>query len=228
MRKNYKLISALFSFVVLAAFLISGCVNYDQNTTLNTDGSGSMKIHYWTKMSNFSMGNTLGKFDFDEAKAKSNYSSANTDVKSVKMEDKLDDSTKHVYVELTFKDINKLTDAKGFSEVKPSWKEGKDGMELKYILLKDTSASKNMGASDYTITYTFEMPGEIISTNATKKDGKTLTWDYKVSDLSKDIELTAVVKKEGGKKCGIFGAVIAFGIIGLSYYTGRNRKKTAK
>jgi uncharacterized lipoprotein YehR (DUF1307 family) len=228
MKKNYKIVTALFSFVILTAFLLSGCVNYEQKTTLNADGSGSMTIHYWTKMSNFSMGNTLGKFDFDEKKAKENYSSSNTEVKSVKMEDKLDDSTKHVYVELTFKDINKLPDAKGFSEVKPSWKEGKDGMELKYMLLKDTSAAKNMGAGEYAITYTFEMPGEIISTNATKKDGKTLTWEYKVSDLSKEIELTANVKKEGGKTCGIFGAVIGLGIIGLAYYTGRNKKKTNK
>jgi len=228
MKKNYKLVVSLFSFLVIAAFLISGCVNYEQDTTLNMDGSGSMKIHYWSKMSNFSMGTSLGKFDFDETKAKNNYSSSNTDVKSVKMEDKLDDSTKHVYVELTFKDINKLSDAKGFKSVNPSWKESDDGMELKYVLLKDTSAAKNMGASDYTVTYTFEMPSEIVSTNATKKDGKTLTWDYKVSDLGKDIEMTAVVKKEGGKTCGIFGAAIAFGIVGLAYYTGRNKKRINK
>jgi hypothetical protein len=228
MSKNYKLLTFLFSFILLAAFLISGCVNYDQKTTLNADGSGSMKIHYWSKMSNFSMGTTLGKFDFDEKKAKENYTSGNTDVKTVKMEDKLDDSTKHVNVELSFKDINKLPDAKGFKGVEPSWKEGKDGMELKYILLKDTSASKNMGADDYTVTYTFEMPSEIISTNATKKDGKTLTWEYKVSDLGKDIEMTANVKKEGGKTCGIFGAVIGFGLIGMAYFTQRNRKKLIK
>ena len=228
MNKNYKLLTALFSFVVLTAFLLSGCVNYDQKTTLNGDGSGSMKIHYWSKMSNFSMGTSLGKFDFDEKKAKENYASGNTDVKSVKMEDKLDDSTKHVYLELSFKDINKLSDAKGFNSVVTSWKEGKDGMELKYTLLKDTSAAKNMGASEYTVTYTFEMPAEIVSTNASKKDGKTLTWEYKVSDLGKDIEMTANVKKESGKFCGIIGAIIGTGLIGMAYYTGRNRKKLVK
>jgi hypothetical protein len=228
MNKNYKLFTALFSFIVLSAFLFSGCVNYDQNTTLNADGSGSMKIHYWSKMSNFSMGTSLGKFDFDEKKAKENYSSGNSEVKSIKMEDQLDDSTKHVFVELSFKDINKLPDAKGFKSVETSWKEGTDGMELKYTLLKDTSAAKNMGASEYTVTYTFEMPSEIVSTNATKKDGKTLTWEYSVADLGKDIEMTANVKKEGGKTCGIFGAVIGFGLIGMAYFTGRNRKKLIK
>jgi hypothetical protein len=226
MKINYKLFSVLFSILIFSALLISGCVNYEQNTVLKADGSGTMKIHYWSKMSNFSMGTTLGKFDFDEAKAKENYTSANTEVKSVKMEDKLDDSTKHVNVELTFKDINKLPDAKGFVEVKPSWKEGKDGMELKYLLLKDTSAASNMGASDYKVTYTFEMPDEIISTNATKKDGKILTWEYKVSDLGKDIELTAVAKKAKGKLCGLFGIFLTVGVVGLAYSFQRNRKRT--
>ncbi|MGA2669670.1 MAG: hypothetical protein ABSF32_12280 [Ignavibacteria bacterium] len=226
MKINYKLFSVLFSILIFSALLISGCVNYEQNTVLKADGSGTMKIHYWSKMSNFSMGTTLGKFDFDEAKAKENYTSANTEVKSVKMEDKLDDSTKHVNVELTFKDINKLPDAKGFVEVKPSWKEGKDGMELKYLLLKDTSAASNMGASDYKVTYTFEMPDEIISTNATKKDGKILTWEYKVSDLGKDIELTAVAKKAKGKLCGLFGIFLTVGVVGFAYSIQRGRKRT--
>lgn len=226
MKNNYKLAAIVYSVLFMFAIYLSGCVNYDQKTALKADGSGSMKIHYWSKMSNFSMGTSLGKFDFEEAKAKENFTSSNTTVKTIKVEDKLDDSTKHVNLELDFKDINKLPDAKGFGGVKSSWKESPDGMELKYTLLKDTSAANNMGASDYTVTYTFEMPSEVVSTNATKKEGQTLTWDYKVSDLGKDIEMTANVKKAKGKTCGIFGFVAAFGLIGLAYYTKRNKKKS--
>jgi hypothetical protein len=224
MRKNYKLISVLLSVIMILTFLIAGCVNYDQKTTLKEDGSGSMKIHYWTKMSNFSMGSTLGKFEFEETKAKSKYSSSNTDVKSLLVEEKLDDSTKHVNLELSFKDINKISDAKGFDGVKASWKEATDGMELKYVLLKDTSASKNMGASEYKITYEFEMPSEIVSTNG-NKDGQKVSWEYSVADLSKDIELTVVVKKAKGKTCGIFGFIGASLLIGLAFYTQRNKNK---
>ena len=228
MKKNFKLVTFLCTFMFFSMIYLIGCVNYEQNTILNADGSGSMKIHYWTKMSNFSMGTTLGKFDFDEAKAKQNFSGPTTDVKSIKVEDKLDDSTKHVNLELSFKDINKLSEIKGFSEVRASWKDGKDGMELKYTLLKDTSAANNMGASDYKVTYIFELPDEIISTNATKKEGKTCTWEYKVSDLGKDIEMTAVVKKAKGKTCGIFGIILAFGVVGLAYYSQRNKKTLIK
>jgi hypothetical protein len=85
-----------------------------------------------------------------------------------------------------------------------------------------------MGASDYKVTYVFEMPAEIVSTNATKKDGQTLTWDYKVSDLGKDIDMTANVKKAKGKTCGIFGFAAVIMLLGLAYYTQRNRKRTLK
>jgi hypothetical protein len=225
MNRKYKVLSIFGTLIVLFAFYLSGCVNYDQKTTLKGDGSGSMSIHYWTKMSNFSMGTTLGKFEFEEAKAKDNYTSSNTTVKSVKVEDRPnEDSTKHVMIELDFKDINKLPDAKGFSGVKPSWKEVADGMELKYTLLQDTSAANNMGASDYKVTYSFDMPSEIVSTNG-KKDGQKVSWDYKVSDLGKDIDLTVVVKKPKGKLCGIIGLVLGSAVIGLAYSRQRKEKK---
>lgn len=228
MNKNTKLFSILSIFVLFFALYLAGCVNYEQRTTLNGDGSGTMKIHYWTKISNMSMGTSVGKFDFEEAKAKDDFTSSNTDAKSVKVEENLEDSTKHVRLELSFKDINEIDRAKGFSGSKATWKESSDGMELKYVLLKDTSASGQMGASDYTVTYIFEMPAEIVSTNATKKDGQTLTWEYKVSDLGKDIDMTANVKKAKKKTCGIFGFTAAILLIGLAYYTQRNRKKALK
>lgn len=224
MRTKFKLFSVLTVFIIAFLAHLAGCVNYDQKTTLKDDGSGSMKIHYWSSMKNFSMGTTLGKFDFDESKAKTKYITSNTDVKSIKVEDKLDDSTKHVNIELDFKDINKLSDAKGFDGVKPSWKEVSDGMELKYTLLRDTSAAKQMGASDYTITYEFNMPSEIVSTNGTK-DGQTVKYSYTLNDLDKDIEMTTVVKKSGGKLCGILGMAMGSILIGFAYYSQKRRNK---
>ncbi|KXK49904.1 MAG: hypothetical protein UZ05_CHB002001715 [Chlorobi bacterium OLB5] len=214
---------ALSAFIFAVSVYLVGCVNYDQKTTLKDDGSGSMKIHYWSSMKNFSMGTTLGKFEFDESKAKDKYKSSNTEVSSIKVEDKLDDSTKHVNIELTFKDINKLSDAKGFESAKVTWKEHADGMELKYILLKDTSAASTMSASDYKVTYEFTMPSEIVSTNGTK-DGQTVKYSYTVADLGKDIEMTTVVKKAGGKLCGLIGMVMGTMLIGFAFYSQKRKK----
>ncbi len=217
---NIKFFSILFFISVLS--LIGGCVNYEQTAKLNMDGSGTMTVHYWTKMSNFTMGTTLGKFDFEESKAKSNYTSSNSEVKSIKVEDRPnEDSTKHVTMEISFKDINRLSDASGFQGTKISWKESPDGMELKYTLLQDTSTSNATGASDYKIIYSFDMPGEIVSTNAAKKEGQKLTWNYTVADLNKDIDMMANVKKAKSKTCGLFGMAMAVGLIGFAYYRRR-------
>lgn len=224
MKHFNKTFAALAAAVFAFTLFLSGCVNYDQKTTLKDDGSGTMKIHYWSSMKNFSMGSTLGKFEFDEGKAKDKYMSGNTEVGSIKVEEKLDDSTKHVYLDVTFKDINKLSDAKGFESVKVTWKEANDGMELKYILLADTSAAKQMGSSDYKVTYEFDMPSEIVSTNGTK-DGQKVKYSYTVADLGKDIEMTTVVKKSGGKLCGIIGMAMGTMLIGFAYYAQRRRKK---
>ena len=226
MNNRFKLMSVLTAFVFAFSIYLAGCVNYDQKTTLKEDGSGSMKVHYWSSMKNFSMGTTLGKFEFDEAKAKDKYKSGNSDVTSLKVEEKLDDSTKHVFVELTFKDINKLSDAKGFESAKVTWKEVPDGMELKYTLLQDTSAAKQMSASDYKVTYEFTMPAEVVSTNGTK-DGQTVKYSYTLADLGKDIDMTTVVKKAKGKMCGIIGMAMGTLLIGFAYYTQRKKKKNS-
>lgn len=223
MNNRFRLMTVFAAFIFTASLFVAGCVNYDQKTTIKEDGSGSMKIHYWSNMKNFSMGTTLENFEFEEAKAKDKYKSSNSEVTSIKVEDKLDDSTKHVYIDLTFKDLNKLKDAKGFGEVNSSWKEVADGMEMKYSLLKDTTAANLFNSSDYKVTYEFTMPSDIVSTNGTK-DGQTVKYAYTLADFGKDIEMTTVVKKPKGKLCGIFGFVLGTMLIGLAYYSQRRKK----
>lgn len=209
-------------FILFLSVLINGCINYEQKTALNSDGSGTMKIHYWAKTSNI-MGDELSGFGFTEDKAREKFSSPTTQVGDVKIEEKKEDSTKHVYLDLKFKDINKLTDAKGFSKIKASWQKGKEGMEFVYTLLKDT-ANAGFGMSDYKLVYEFEFPNEVISSNG-KVEGKKVTWNKTLADLNSDVEMKAVIKSE--KKCGIFGIelpiVIFLGLI-LRYHL-RSKKK---
>jgi len=186
----------MFAIILFAWILFPGCVHYDQKVILREDGSGSMKLHYWSSMNSFTMGNTLGKLEFEELKAKDKYTSDNTEVTRFRIEDQLDDSTKHVYIELNFKDINKLNDAKGFESTRVSWNNNSNGIELKFIVLKDTAASKQMRSSSFNVTFEFEMPSEIISTSGTI-NGQTVKFTYTLADLVKDLEMTTVVKKTG-------------------------------
>ncbi len=225
MKNNYLFKSFLFSFVLVLGLYLAGCVNVDQDTKVNADGSGSINLEYWTKMSNVSSSDELGGFAFTEDKARKNYESSNTTVNSVKVEDKLDDSTKHVMVELEFKDINKLSSAKGFEKIISSWKEGKDGMDFSYTVPKDTSNAGNMGASDTKLTYTFEFPDEVISTNG-RKDGNKAVFEKTLADLKEDLVMTATVKGGAKKSCGLFGIELPLILlVGLTYMAAKRRKK---
>lgn len=214
----------LISFVLFLGVFLTGCVNYEQKAELNKDGSGEMEIHYWTGMSNVKSSTKVGDFNFKEDDVKADYTSSNTEVKDVKIDEDLKDSTKHVKVKLSFKDINKLTDAKGFKKIKVSWTEGDDGMDFKYVVAKDTSAAKNMGASDNKLNYEFKFPAEVLKTNGTK-DGETVKWDNTLADLKADIEMTATIKS--GKKCGLFGLELPL-VLGLGltiFITSRRFRK---
>jgi hypothetical protein len=220
-----KLFFKVVPFLLVFAFglYLAGCVNLDQKTTLNSDGSGSMKIKYWTKSSNVS-GDELAGFGFTDAKVKSNYTSSSTEPSNIKIEkNTTTDSLITVNLELKFKDLNKLSDAKAFSKIKSSWVKGKDGMDFKYTLLQDTSNAKQMGMSDYKLVYEFEFPGEVTATNG-KKDGQKVTWNKTVADLKEDVDLTATVK--AGKKCGLFGLELPLVLlVGMTFVYGMKRRK---
>ena len=224
MTKNSYTKILLGTLVLFLGIYLSGCVNVDQKTKLNADGSGTMNLEYWTKMSNVSSSDEIGGFAFSEDKARSNYTSSNTEVKSVDITEDLEDSTKHVKMEISFKDINALPSAKGFEKVTTSWKEGDDGMDFMYTLQQDTSNAKNMGASDTKLTYEFEFPGEVLSTNG-RKDGQSVVWEKTLADLKEDVEMTATVKKEGGS-CGLFGLELPIVVMaGMIFLYGFRRKK---
>lgn len=221
---SYNLKPFLVTLLICLALFFTACVNVNQKTTLNNDGSGTIKLEYWAKMNNLKTSTELGSFSFKEDKAKQNYTSSNSEVTSIKIEDKLDDSTKHVYMDIKFKDFNNLSSAKGFEKTKASWKEGKEGKEFTFTLLKDTSNAKSMGSSDYKLTYSFEFPGEVLQTNG-RKDGKSVVWDKTVADLKTDVEMTATVKDEG-KKCGLFGFEMpVIFVLGMTLLAGFRRKK---
>lgn len=214
----------LFAFTFCTALYFTACVNVNQKTAINNDGSGTIKLEYWAKMNNLKSSTELGSFSFKEDKAKQNYTSSNSEVTSIKIEDKLDDSTKHVYMDIKFKDFNNLSSAKGFEKTKASWKEGKEGKDFMFTLNKDTSNAKSMGSSDYKLTYTFEFPGEVLKTNG-RKDGKSVVWDKTLADLKTDVEMTATVKDEG-KKCGLFGFEMpVIFALGMTLLASLRRKK---
>lgn len=223
MKNSTKLLSVVFLFSMLA-FFFQGCVNLEQKSKINADGSGTMTVHYWTASSNIT-GDELSGFGFTEEKVKENYTSNSTEAADIKVEKNETDSTTHVSLNVKFKDFNKLNEAKAFSKIKSSWAKGKDGMDFVYTIPADPSNAGNMGMSDYKLNYVFEFPGEVAITNG-KQDGMKVTWAKTIADLKEDIEMKATIKT--AKKCGIFGMEFPIIIFGLFLGLGIRKYKSKK
>ena len=106
--------------LALLLLVISGCINYEQRTTLRADGSGTMVIHYWTEESvaNFMSGD---KLDFDGADIPQQYQAQGVKVKEAVSESNTKDSTRHMRVTLTFDSITALSNTQGFKATKFSF-----------------------------------------------------------------------------------------------------------
>ena len=204
------LIVSIFSSIVLL-----GCLNYEQTVKLNKNGSGSMKIHYWAAESNVM---NITKLSFDENEIKNEQYKPLT-VKNVTISNEETDSTKHVYVELNFKDINQLDTVKGF--VGNSIKFFQEGDYLKLVhIVKQDSIADSFGMDEYVLKYTYEFPSSPMEVDSFGVvQGNVVTWDYKYSDLGKaDIIMTASIKNTPSHIGFIVLAIVVLGIISYIFY----------
>lgn len=179
--------------VLLVITCFTGCVNIVQKAVLNYDGSGSMDIHYWTKSSNI-IGDEIGVYGFSELKIKKNYTSPNSEVNEIRiLKDETPDSLTEVFCRVSFNDINKISSAWSFSGVRAGWKETDKGMNFVYRILKDTVSAKSFDSDEYTISVSFDFPGDVIESDGIFST-RTVKWWKTQADLINDIILTAIIR----------------------------------
>ncbi len=181
-----------FFLCIFLSFLLSGCINYEQFTTLRTDGSGTMEIHYWINQ-DIASSMTQGDFAFDKESVNKQYEALGVEVKDVRIESNAADSTKHVRVKLKFSDITQLSKASGFKSSGFEWNHAGSKITFKQNFHVNSGSSESMGLDKFTFTYTYNFPGDIVSTNATTYSGRTAVWKFKLSELSTDRSLIAVI-----------------------------------
>ncbi len=216
--------SARLSLVImLPVLLIAGCLNYEQVVKLDSDSSGSMEIHYWTSEDNVQwMSND--NFSFQETEIKDRYKGSGITVEEVKVETNPTDSTRHVRVELSFKDINKLSETPAFKNTAISFvKEGENFLFKQSI--KGSSNADGMGMNEYTFRYSYTFPGDVLSSNADKTEGRTLEWVYKLPELSKDVTLTATVSAGSSLNAVLLGVAAGGAALLLGLFLLARRRK---
>ncbi|NOY05381.1 MAG: hypothetical protein GXO82_01910 [Chlorobi bacterium] len=183
-------VAAIMLSVVISLGL-AGCLNYEQSAKINADGSGTLRIHYWT-LEPYVTWLSQNKVPFSEDAIRQRYASDYTTIKAVRVETRESDSTRHVWIELDFSDFTKLNQAEAFAGNVFEWKHEDGKIKFRHLTAPDTTV-KGPGLEGYTVAYEYKMPGSILSSNAMESEDKTLTWVYRLPQLSRSMEMKATI-----------------------------------
>jgi len=185
----------LFYILLPVVLLFNGCLNYYQETTLKTDGSGEMFIHYWMRSitpQDSVISSQFGIFSPDSIKAQ--FHSAYSDVSDIEVYNDGTDSTIHAKVELTFNNIDSLSQTKAFKDARFSLKDGAAGQKVFSQFITPAATGFGVDGSSFIITYIYYVPGDIITHNAHEKSNNKLTWNYTLADIGAGKTITATYR----------------------------------
>ncbi len=182
-------------FPVLFLTLISGCLNYYQETTLKTDGSGEMFIHYWMRHATPQDSMIVSRFGiFNSDSIRAEFASKYNTIENIEVYSDGNDSTIHAKVEIVFPNIDSLNNTKAFRDVNFSLKDGASGQKVFSQFIPPAATGFGFDASMFDITYVYYLPGDIITHNAHEKSSNKLTWHYKLSEIGMGKTITATYR----------------------------------
>lgn len=172
--------------ILLLFLLIPGCINYIQDVQLYSDGSGTMKIHYWMKLPDNESLKVLNKIGiFNPDSIKNEFSSKYNTVGDIKVYTDSTDSTTHAIIDITFNHIDSLNNTKAFTDANFSLRDGAEGQKIFSQFIPPIATGFGIDGSNYYVEYKYTFGGEIVTHNATSKEGRTLIWKYSLSDIGR-------------------------------------------
>ncbi len=202
---------ASLGVILVSALLLTGCLNYEQRTVLSEDGSGSLSIHY-------SVGENVmswmenGNLAFTEDKVREQYTGDGIDIESVRITTEAEDSSRHVRVELSFDEFDRLSRLRGFKNMEFHWKSEGDAFRFSHTL-GVTGSSDDASLDAFKVKYSYEFPGDILESNADSTYGRTAFWIFDLSEMNASHSLTARIKADSGANVwwilGIIAVVIS-------------------
>lgn len=186
MKKNILLIFLSFS--------IWGCINYEQEIFLRSDGSGSATIHYWTDLEEiFKDTSSTNKFSFQESLIRKNFELKGVEIESINIWQKVEDTTFHAQIKIYFEDINDLSKTMFFRDDSISWKDGTLGQKI-FTQKVNAFGSNQQIFDNYTLRFIYHFPGTVVFDNAKEKTNNKLIWYFKLSELNSGKTLSATIK----------------------------------
>lgn len=163
--------------LLFACFMFAGCL---MDGTLDKDGGGTLTIK-------------LRLMSVDQlADTKKQMQSPQVELVSATLDD-----DKWATFNLKFADVTKLSTTQFLNRATFTLADDEGGtktLNIKYVNISRAPLTKEM--ADYfgnQVNFIIHLPGEVVKTNATQKDGNTAKWTYPAIELGQKPEYTLSV-----------------------------------
>lgn len=166
-----------------------------QVTTIKKDGSGNMFIHYWMKWTNprdSIIAEQLGLFNQDSVYKE--FSSEFSSITNVEVYRDYEDSTIHAKVELGFNSLDSLNSTPAFKDAKLSIKDVDKNTKKFSQFIKPIATGFGFESKNFSLTYIYYLPGQILEHNATEVSRNKLTWKYTLDEIGTGKYITATYR----------------------------------
>ncbi len=165
-------------------FLVSSCLNYNQVSTIKTDDSGKMYIHYWMDMDPDLDSLLINKIGlFDEETLTNNFTATFTKLNYVSIFHDYNDSTLHAQIEFEYTKFDSLNLLSFFKHSELSIKEGPENTKIFSQFIQPITTTFGLSGNNYSITYEYYLPGNIINHNANSLFRNKLEWSFSLDDI---------------------------------------------
>ncbi len=187
--KNRKI---TYSFLLIIVLTLTSCLNYTQVTTIKTDNSGKMFIHYWKK--------SVPKIDslflrkvglFNKDSIRANFTAPFNKINFVKVFKNNKDSTLHAQIEFSFTKFDSLNQLPFFNGADLSIKEGEENTKVFSQFIQPITTNIDSINIPVKIKYTYYLPGNVIAHNANSLYRNKLVWKFTPDDIGNGKTITA-------------------------------------
>lgn len=169
----------LFLSIIITVFLLTSCLNYNQVTTLKTDNSGKMFIHYWIKMEPEFDSLLIKKIGiFNKESIEENFTASFTKISYITIFNDFEDSTLHAQIEFEFTSFDSLNLLNFFKHAELSVIDGPDETKIFSQFIQPITTTFGFSEKNYSIVYTYYLPGNIIRHNANSLSRNKLEWSF--------------------------------------------------
>ncbi|MCF8241158.1 MAG: hypothetical protein K9J16_07210 [Melioribacteraceae bacterium] len=207
-------------------FFINGCLNYTQITTIKSDNSADIFVHYWMQWNTKSDTLFLDQFGFFEKDSiRKEFESDITKIESIEIFKNFEDSTIHSQIKLTISNIDSIFIVPAFQQSYFRVIKQDDDTKRFTQFISPFTTGFGIENKDLIVKYTYYLPGEIIEHNATETSLNKAVWQFPLSEIGMGKEIYAIYEpfklKETPKF--IYGLAL-FVIVIVVYYLIRKKR----